>query len=193
MLCVMYSYYIHQNNKEVIGGKISKAKTFWLGYAMFHYFILPLWILAYISQDHDAAYFLYIILGIFYFRMLLQTVLMFVTRTWSPVIGISYNAVASIALIVISVILIQSENWTLNNYILLFYILNLILILLTDTYYARRFHQLVGNETKGKTAIWFASEEEKFKQINLITQRNNVIFILLSLFLLLLLLIYGIH
>lgn len=193
MLSIMYAYYRNQNSKNnIIGGKISKAKTFWLGYAMFHYFILPWWFLVFVNQNADHSFAIYTILGIFYFRMLLQMLLMFVTRNWSPVIGITYNIVASVIFIYLSIHLIGLGIMPIN-YMIIIYILNLIAILLTDTYYARSFHLLVGEETKGKTAIWFASDEEKFKPINRITARNNVIFILVSLVMLLLLLIYDIY
>jgi hypothetical protein len=190
----MFTYYINQNNKSVIGGKISKAKSFWLGYAMFHYFILPWWILFYITEDSGMECCLYIILGIFYFRMLFQMLLMFVTRTWSPPIGMAYNIMASLVLLYLLFNRLFIENFAINNCILIVYICILILILLTDTYYARSFYHLVGLETKGKNAIWFASDEEKFIRINRITARNNVIFISLSLILLLLFLLkYAVH
>ena len=119
--------------------------------------------------------------------------LMFVTKNWSPPIGITYNLIAVLALSYFLFKLIITDNWTLNIYIIIIYICILILILLTDTYYARTFYELVGQETKGEKAIWFASDDEKFARINRITHRNNVIFILLSLVMLLLLLIYAVH
>jgi hypothetical protein len=184
----MYAYYTHQNQKNVIGGKISKAKTFWLGYAMFHYFILPWWILIYVSEDEISSIILYSILGIFYFRMLFQMLLMFVTRNWSPPLGMAYNIIASLIITSLLIYFTGSKDLPIYYCIIIAYISIIILILLTDTFYAKRFYDLVGLETKGEKAIWFASDDEKFAHINRITQRNNVIFILLSLVLLLLIL-----
>lgn len=193
MIGVMYAYHFRQNNKTVIGGKISKAKTFWLGYAMFHYFILPWWILIFVAEDGINILILYTILGVFYFRMLFQTILMFVTQNWSPPIGIAYNLIASLVLTGLAALIIYTGTLSLYYCILIVYICILILILLTDTFYAKSFYELVGHETKGVKAIWFASDDVKFARINRITQRNNVIFILLSLVLLLLLLKYAVY
>ena len=75
--------------------------------------------------------------------------------------------------------------------ILSLFLFKLILILFTDTIYAHKFKRLVGNHTKGKKAVWYASNEKKFQNINSITYRNNIIFSILSITLITLMFYYD--
>ncbi len=61
------------------------------------------------------------------------------------------------------------------------YFMGLILTLMTDTYYAKTFFQIVGKRTMGADAIWYASDEDqKFRRINRITARLNIFFYVLT-------------
>jgi hypothetical protein len=120
---------------------------------------------------------------------------MFIFKNWIPTYGIIYNAFSVLVILVLIIFLfkaIDSIN-TIETFLILLFYCQLILILITDTFYAIKFYRIIVDNTKGKKAIWYASEEEKFKSINKITIRNNKFFVLISSFLTLIMLIYDIY
>ncbi len=187
-------YYFNQNKQKSIGGKISSAKAFWLGYALFNYFVLPVFLFFFFEHSLFNQV-LWLIICLFYFRMLFQSYLMFISKNWIPNYGMFYNI---LSILVISYALIKLYI-TFGTFaqpgllLLSFFLCKLILILFTDTVYANKFKLLVGNHTKGNDAVWYASEEKKFKNINKATFRNNFFFSLLSISQIILMFFYDQH
>lgn len=186
------SYYFNQNKQAKIGGKISAAKAFWLGYALFNYFIFPVF-LYFFLENSTLKLVLILIICLFYLRMLIQSYLMFVSKNWIPSYGILYNIISVIFIFSLLFKLYITFNAFDENGLLLLslFLFKLILILFTDTFYARNFKTLVGNNTKGKKAIWYASDDIKFNRINRITSRNNIFFSFLSIALITLMFYYD--
>ncbi|MBK6265496.1 hypothetical protein JKA74_10645 [Marivirga sp. S37H4] len=186
------SYYYYQNKQENMGGKISVAKAFWLGYALFNYFIFTVFLYFFLENQIFQSV-LFLIICVFYFRALFQGFLMFVTRNWVPNYGMMYNIVCII--IIFSALIklylsfgsLKEEGLVLTS----LFLFKLILILFTDTIYAYKFKQLIGNNTKGRKAIWYASDERKFEKINRLTIRNNIIFSFISITLIILMILYD--
>lgn len=160
-----------------MGGAISNAKLFWLFFAMSIYFVFnPL--TAFFAEAPDAAkrglqMIFYLMLG----RGIFQYIGMYVTKNWTPKIGIALNI---IGVLLTGYWLMKSYaeagNWevllSISTYILL--IINLFCFVF-DTYYAYVFYVLVGEDTKGKQPIWYANNEErKFIMQNKITFSTNV-------------------
>ncbi len=182
MTLIMRQYYRYQNTRQSIGGKMSSAKAFWLGYALFNYFIFPIY-LYFLFEEETLQTSMTIIIALFYFRMLIQGFLMFATRNWIPIYGIAYN-IFSVAVVILILCFVWYGSHAfidqLGSLLLTLVIFKLCLILVTDTYYAMKFQKIVGDETKGANAIWYASNEAKFDAINQTTTSNNKIFILIS-------------
>lgn len=185
-------YYFKQNKQDTIGGKISAAKAFWLGYALFNYFVFPVY-LYFFLENSSLKLVLTLIICLFYFRMLIQSFLMFISKNWIPTYGILYNIFSIIVILSLLVKLLTSFNAFTENSLLLLslFLFKLILILSTDTIYAHKFKRLVGNHTKGKKAVWYASNDLKFKNINSITYRNNIFFSIVSITLITLMFFYD--
>ncbi|MBK8634658.1 MAG: hypothetical protein IPN72_14265 [Saprospiraceae bacterium] len=62
------------------------------------------------------------------------------------------------------------------EYAVFLYLLMVLFMLILDTYYAWKFSKIVGNETTGPNAIWYASAENSaFKKINQTTTFFNVL------------------
>ena len=181
-----YQYYKTQNSQNTIGGAISKAKILWLGYAVFNYFVFSIWL--YFQTPMSSAFhgLLGGLIALFYCRFIFQGILMFGLKKWQPPMGMGYNVLC------ISILTIFLIKMPLNAFytegVLLLYFIGIILTLVTDTYYAKTFFQIVGKRTMGADAIWYASDEDpQFRRINRITARLNVFFYALTFIIILLL------
>lgn len=192
MALISYSYHQLQNSKASIGGKISVAKSFWLAYALFHYFIYPIIFYFHIHQT-ELKQLLLLLIFWFYLRMLAQGLMMFAVKNWSPKYGIGHN-ILSVLLIGFCLIYVGINHLTFEfeeMTMVSFFLFNLMLISMVDTIYARKFHRLIGEKTKGEQAIWYASDDVQFDKINQLTTRNNYFFVLISIVLIVLLLLYD--
>ena len=180
ILAIPFSYVFHQyqNKKTRIGGKISVEKTLWLSYALFFYFVLcPV-----LSLDNTINYTHRVIIGSFTVLIIIRGVFqlwfMFLSKNWSPKLGIGYNIFSLIIIIseilyfndAISISLIDHHaRWTF------FAIIMVSLCLITDSVYAYKFYQIVKDKTYGSRGIWFASDDEtRFNNINKLTTRLNI-------------------
>jgi hypothetical protein len=174
-------YYRRQNAQAALGGPISKPKTVWLFYVLFHYFFLTVWCYFAFGTDNRLLGILPVFIGLVYFRLLAQSVLMFWLKKWTPPMGISYNLLTFVMLfcaVFSKLIRLELTNLHPEEGLLIGLYVLLGMILLTDSYYAWSFYKLVGNLTKGHEAIWYASEEEaKFRRINQVTKWLNLFFL----------------
>lgn len=182
-------YHGWQNSRAAMGGAISEAKALWLFYALFHYFVFSVWAYFHWAADNRLHGLLALFVGVMYGRLLLQGLLMFVFKAWVPPMGMAYNLFTVLAMA--GYLLWPPTLWgmgTLGRHEVLtvsFAVLA-VGILLTDTAYAYGFYQLVGRQTTGKRAIWYAAREDPaFDQLNAWTYRLNVLFLLCSALLLL--------
>jgi hypothetical protein len=180
-----YVYYQQQNHKKTIGGPISKPKILWLGYAIFNYFIFSIWQYVQLPMEHAFRPIFMVLLGLFYGRFVVQAILMFWLKKWQPPMGMAYNL---LCISILSVLLMKffktnSIEMIADNYIkLLLYIIGILLTLAMDTYYAYSFFKIVGRETMGAQAIWYASDEDpQFIRINRITKYLNFFFYVFTL------------
>ena len=119
-----------------------------------------------------------------YFRFVVQSVLMFWLKKWTPPMGITYNLLIFFTLScglfsslkTVELTTLHPDEWALMSLSVL-----LGMMLLVDSYYAWSFYKLVGHQTKGHEAIWYASEEDpKFRRINRETKWLNVLFLVYS-------------
>jgi uncharacterized protein (UPF0333 family) len=184
-------YHHHQNARTAIGGKISKPKSFWLFFALFHYYIFPTLLLIQVDVQTPGYGGLVLCFGFLLLRAIIQMALMFGSKNWTPTIGLAFNFTLSAAAIYsMAKILLTKPEWQ-QQPMLLLYLLLLLCIAIADSYYAQQFHKLVGTKTMGKDAIWFAPPDDPaFAKINRITFRNNFLLSLFS-FLIIILFYHG--
>jgi hypothetical protein len=180
------TFRIHQNAPGTLGGPISRPKTFWLFWALFYYYFLSTWIYLALPPAQLTiclALFILTICG----RAIVQPILLYLTKSWTPYYGISFNLMLALGL---SIGLIHfygySSVQSAIDWIHCTYLMGAALALITDSYYAYRFHQMVGDATKGNQAIWYASHRDaRFNEINKLTAYGNMLFSVLLLLVLL--------
>lgn len=176
---IVRQYYKRQNNNQKTGGPISVPKALWLGYAMFFYFLYPVWLYFLFQYSSSDLLFLHFILLCMYARLIFQAIWMFRIKKWTPPMGITFNLASVILIIIVyiySKLLFGNHVFkTLPDTVIMLYALNVVCILLVDTYYANTFYKIVGSNTKGDNAIWFAStNDQRFNKINRITTFSNM-------------------
>ncbi len=179
------SIYKSQNKEEKIGGPISIPKSIWLTYALYIYSVLPVGFLVFYFPEQPWRNLLFIIIGIFGFRFVIQYYMMYVSKNWRTKHGVAFNVSTACLLIfyLVYVSFVSDFSFGLNPkaataWFYFVYGCIMATTLLTDSFYAVEFNKLVGERTMGDKAIWFASNEPKFDRINTITRRNNFLFIL---------------
>ena len=122
----------------------------------------------------------------------MQWLMMFVLHIWLPLYGIIFSLFTVFIIIVLHIrsyrVFDQVEE--LGVLLLILFQINILLILITDTFYMVKFRGIVGNKTKGSKAIWYASKDTKYEVINRLTNRNNKIFAVISILLIVLMVIY---
>lgn len=181
-LLVCFWYYKRQASGMRIGGPISLPKITWLFLTTFHYFLLAPYLLFSVNSNEPMNTALLAFCLLIVFRMLLQLVLMFWLKKWTPVWGISFNF---LFVSIIGLILSQGSEidyGPVSNKLILLHLITLSLMMLVDSYYAWTFKSLVGQQTKGEQAIWYASEQDpKFASINRQTKVLNMFFVFLGL------------
>ena len=173
-----YSFYKNQNQTKKLGGDISVAKAFWLGFAIFQYFVLSTFLFL-SSGEHVFKYVLSLLMVCFVIRAIFQGLMMYVFQKWKPYMGMIFNllifVLVSKKMIEVAVFgpLLSMSNL---EYVVFLYLLMVLFMLILDTYYAWKFSKLVGNGTTGPNAIWYASAENSlFKKINQTTTFFNVL------------------
>jgi hypothetical protein len=170
-------YYLRQKRNAKMGGEISLPKTFWLFFALYCYYILPFLLLWEVPFNAFWSRVMVSMLLVNYSRLIVQGLSMYVYKNWHPIHGMIWNL--SAAVIILSVTLV---NWdrqvpTLNAPGYVVFLLLYLVLVLTDTYYAYTFKEIVGKSTTGDHPVWFASNRDpRFTKINRITSRNNVLF-----------------
>lgn len=178
-------FYVKQNQQHKLGGPISEAKTAWLFFALYIYFILPviMYFLLGNKLTIDIKNTLATFIILIYSRSVIQPILMYGLKIWTPPIGISYNIFCFLFLTA-KIVLIAISTYPFVSSIYDSQILGLLCIvqatLLTDSFYAWAFYKIVGMATQGEKAIWYASKENPaFRQINAVTFNFNVMFFLI--------------
>ena len=170
-LFIGMAFFFHQLNGPM-GGKMSVAKGFWLFYAVFTWFVfLPLLLFYY-----KVPSFLDYVWGVFWvwmaIRGLVELFMMYITKNWTPPIGITHN-ISCVLWLIGSSIYFYIQVLTLPTIVLFFHI-SLIVSMILETWYAVGFYKIVKEKTKGDDAIWFApSDDNRFKNLVLWTGAFN--------------------
>lgn len=172
-----FLFYQKQNKNSTLGGSISVAKAFWLFFAIHTWlFLIPILIF---SVDLPFGYKVVwsIFSGWFWLRSILEMIMMYKTKNWSPIYGISHD-ISCLLILFLGTFYYYVDFIHSNPFLLLFHLV-LILSLLLETYYAYEFFKIVGEGTKGEKAIWFAdSENLRFKRVVHITHIFNYVMIM---------------
>ncbi|GAB4015410.1 MAG: hypothetical protein Fur0010_14420 [Bdellovibrio sp.] len=167
----LFFYWKHNKNPK-LGGAISLSKALWLIYAIYTWFIF----IPYLVFAHNLPPFVTVVWKVFWFWMVFRGIveiyMMYVSKNWSPIYGISHDLSCLIILIAGTIYYLPSYAQLPSVLVAFHY--SLILSLALETYYAYSFFQIVKEKTKGEHAIWFASKDDpRFKKLVFITGLMN--------------------
>ena len=171
-----------RQNAGALGGAISKAKAYWLPFAIWFWFVVcPV-----VAFDGVVAFPLRCALGAFgvsmWMRGAAEMVMLYVTKNWRPPIGIAHD-VACIALVGAVLAFFGLDLMTLRPGLDLWavgLVVAVVVSLLVEIHHAWSFFEAVklspGGRTTGEDGVWFADDEqERFRRINQNTFRWNII------------------
>ena len=162
-----------------IGGPISRAKAFWLSFAIYFWFV----VCAVFATDLALPPALAMVYGAMALSMWLrgvaELVMLYVTHNWRPPMGIAHDGFTiGLVLCVGGVALGTSEVSSWSNLALGGAALLMVLLvsLVLEIVHAWSFFVLVGKRTIGEEGIWFADDEDpRFAAINRRTRIGNVV------------------
>ena len=160
-------------DKTKMGGNIAPAKSFWLFYCIYTWFLLMPFVLVTQELPQELEVIWIGFVAWMYFRGIVEMVMMFITKNWIPPIGIGHDISCVVWLVLGSIYFIyQGASIPLHYGI---FHLSLILSLVMETYYAIKFYEVVGGKTKGDDAIWYANKEDAvFKKVVKVTALLNI-------------------
>jgi hypothetical protein len=170
LIFILAFFYKKKQDQNKLGGEIAYSKSLWLFYCIFTWFIIPL---ALVSSGVISPFHIIILaLGVsFWVRGLLEMIMLYITKSWKPIYGISHNIFTFIC--VFGLTLYLRENiyfWEI------FFIIQILLSLSFETYYAFFFKKHIGSKTQGDDAVWFANKNDPLFKTNLrVTLVGNII------------------
>lgn len=167
LIGIGYKYY--QDRATELGGKIAWCKSIWLTYTIYTWFLLP--IIFYYTRQTEALHILIPISISFWIRGIIELFMLFVTKNWKPIYGITHNLFT----IFLGLWMGLGFDIRLNLPELLF-ITSIFIGLGLETYYAYFFHKNVGKKTEGEKGVWFANKEDPtFKRVLQVTTIGNFV------------------
>jgi len=154
LVLVSAVFYWRQNYKGQIGGAISLAKMLWLDYAIVAWFVVPALLIRSTTGAWQRLFTIHLVN--FGARAVIELILLYVFVKWSPIYGIAHD-LFSIALITFlapnDASILSHYAWTLR------------IGLAFEIVFAALFHRLTSKER----AIYFASNDPRFRFINVLT------------------------
>ncbi len=161
-----------------IGGAISAPKAFWLSFTVFFWFFLcPV-----LALDGALSRPIRLAFGAFAISMwargVAELVMLYGTKNWRPPYGIAHDIFCIV--LVAAVLLHDPARIAALTRPLDLFALGLLVVvaasLLVEIQHAHSFHAVVGEDTKGDRAIWFADDaDRRFARINRRTRIWNAI------------------
>jgi hypothetical protein len=175
--CTLYvsSYARKQNSSKAMGGPISPAKSYWLGFAVFAWFFLPFCLI--VPGMHGRA--VEIMLGTYatsmWVRGISELLLLYKWKLWRPPMGIGHDFFCQ-AVLLAQAFYFREELLasTGRDLVLALLCLWLFVSLIFEIYYAWAFYGAVNKGTTGEGGIWFADDDPRFKRILRVTRIGNV-------------------
>lgn len=167
--------YKRQNTPGKLGGPISLAKAFWLHYTILTwFFILPAALLM-LEEAPVSHRNVWLTLTVsMWIRGVVELYMLFVSKNWTPYIGISHDVITLAAMV--GALLISGTSRFSTEPVLLIFTVSIFLSLCTEIYYAYSFFQIMKGRTQGDDGLWYAHEEDpRFKRVILVTTIFNYI------------------
>lgn len=179
----LFGVRFHAKQKEgALGGRISRAKAYWLPFAIWFWFVVcPA--VGFDGVVHEGARNALVAFGVFmWLRGAAEMVMLYVTKNWRPPMGITHDALCALLVLglatrgLVDVAAVGFD--TLRALDLWAYGLCAVVLvsLAVEIHHAHSFFVAARGMTTGDDGIWFADdEEERFREINRNTLVWNVI------------------
>jgi len=166
--------FIRQNRGQRLGGPIAASKGLWLYWTIYvWFFFLPYTLLTDNWQDAFLWGWGFLSLSM-WIRGILEIYMLFVTKNWTPKIGITHDIFTFLGVLISYVVFCESF-FTASWWSQLFSIA-LLISLAIEIWYAFAFLKLMREKTKGDQAIWYASKDDpQFLKILRVTTTFNTI------------------
>lgn len=184
-LFVAFGVLFHRAQKRgALGGAISRAKAYWLPFAIWFWFVVAPAAGFDGAGDAGAARALAAFGAFMWLRGVVEMVMLYVTKNWRPPIGITHDALCIVLLAALGALgLARSDDLTALS-ALSWWSYGLVAVavasLVVEIHHAYSFFVAVKGMTTGEDGIWFADEhQERFKRINRNTFFWNCVFTLL--------------
>lgn len=176
--------FFRQNSGKKLGGPISISKALWLYWTIsVWFFLIPLTLMH--GDWPMAAWWGWGILTVsFWLRGVAELYMLFVTKNWTPKIGITHDLVTLAA--VIASYLWHWQSLVFASWWIQLFSLGMVISLCIETWYAFAFLKLVKERTKGKEGIWYATKEDSqfLFILRVTTVFNTILYSIVILFLL---------
>lgn len=165
-----------------LGGRISRAKAYWLPFAIWFWFVVcP--VVGFDAAVHEGARRALLLFGLFmWLRGAVEMVMLYVTKNWRPPMGITHDVLCALLVLVLAAQGMQQlvSDGLANAHGLDVWAYGLCVVVLVslavEIHHAHSFFVAVRGMTTGDDGIWFADdEEERFRKINRTTLVWNVV------------------
>jgi hypothetical protein len=173
---MVFRYQRRQNHAHAMGGPITPAKSYWLAFAVFAWFFLPL-CLALPSRHHPAVETMLLTFAAsMWIRGILEMLLLYKWKLWRPPMGIGHDLFCQVVLL--------AQAWWYRDAlaglvgqdaVLASFCAWIFVSLCFEIYYAAAFYGAVQGMTTGDDGIWFADDDPRFQRILAVTRFGNVV------------------
>ena len=180
---VAFGVRFHAKQKRgALGGRISRAKAYWLPFAIYFWFVVcPA--VGFDAVVHEGAARALMAFGVFmWVRGAAEMVMLYVTKNWRPPMGITHDALCVVLILGLSVRgldqIAAAGLSSINELDVWAYGLCAVALvsLAVEMHHAHSFFVAARGATTGDDGIWFADdEEERFRKINRTTFVWNII------------------
>jgi len=165
---------VKENGKVKLGGEISPSKALWLYWTISVWFmLLPYALLTHRWQDafHYGWYVLTISMWV---RGIAEIYMLFVSKNWTPYIGISHDVITLVAVAI--AYLLNGNSFLYGAWWVQMFSIALLVSLTVEIYYAKAFLKIVGAKTKGDDGIWYAHKNDPaFIRLLQVTTTFNIL------------------
>ncbi len=177
-------FYVKQNTGKIVGGKVSTPKALWLGYAIGSWYFVPFLFLAWPEVYPWLKTILVLHLISWWLRAPIELIMIYKYYNWTPIYGISHDAIHILMLVGIYFSKFSSEavaTMSPPNQLAVTYIFVTVVALIMEITFAHLFRKTRSVEQDAHK-IYFASDDPMYRLINRLTL-GTVIFVYTHLFL----------
>jgi len=173
---IAFVLYYRQNRPGKIGGPIALSKAIWLHYTLYTWFFFIPYAWFQYGADTipagDRSVWL-ILAGSMWARGIIELYMLFVSKNWTPIIGISHDVLTLIGMSV-GYFIGTRTGWADQPAVFVF-TMSLFASLIAETHHAASFYLLMKGRTQGDEGLWYAHKgDPRFVRILRVTTACNV-------------------